>query len=70
MAVRSEQSTPAKITREFSDDILANLYFDLLRLRDEVRKAEADPKRQSNYAGKRLSASARPRNQAEVDFHS
>ena len=68
--MRSKESTPAKITREFSDDILANLYFDLLRLRDEVRKAEADPKRQSNYAGKRLSALARPRNQTEVDSRS
>jgi hypothetical protein len=66
----SKKSTPAKITRESSDDTLANLYFDLLRLRDEVRKAEANPKPQSNYAGNRLSASARPRNQAKVDFHS
>jgi hypothetical protein len=63
-------STPAKIARKFSDDALANLYFNLLRLRDEVRKAEADPKRQSNYAGKRLSVSARPRNQTEVDSRS
>jgi hypothetical protein len=66
----SKKSTPAKITREFSDDILSNLYFDLLRLRDKVRKAEADLKRQSNYPGKRLTASARPRNQTKVDFHS
>ena len=68
--MRSKESTAAKITRKFSNDALANLYFDLLKLRDEVRKAEANPKRQSNYAGKRLSASARPRNQAEGDFHS
>jgi hypothetical protein len=68
--MRSKKSTPAKITCESSDDILANLYFDLLRLRDEVRKAEANPKPQSNYAGKRLTASPRPRNQTEVDFHS
>jgi hypothetical protein len=60
-------STPAKITRKFSDDPLANLYLNLLRLRDEVRKAEADPKRHSSYAGKRLSVSARPRNQMKVD---
>jgi hypothetical protein len=69
--MRSKESTPAKITHKFSDEALANLYFDLLRLRDEVRKAEADPKRQSNYAaGERLSSSVRPRNQTVGDFHS
>jgi hypothetical protein len=40
IVMRSKGSTPAKTTREFSDDILANLYFGLLRLRDGVRKAE------------------------------
>jgi hypothetical protein len=61
--MRSKEYTAPKITREFPDDTLANLYFDLLRLRDEVRKAEAgDPKRQLNCAEKRQSALARPRN--------
>jgi hypothetical protein len=39
--MKRQGSTPAKITGNLSDAILASRYLDLQRLRDEVRKAEA-----------------------------